>query len=65
VTGINRISRDDVLNKVDLDKPTNILAINLSEMAGKLKTIPGSRKSPDAQTPGHNHVNVVERLPPP
>jgi cell division protein FtsQ len=64
LNGLDRISRDEVLKATELDKPANILALNLADMAGHVETLPWvrtvtvSRKLPDTIL-----VNIVERRP--
>ncbi len=64
LTGLNRVSRTQVLASTGLDKPANILALNLSEMAEELQAAPWidrvtlTRKLPDTIL-----VDVKERRP--
>ncbi|MFH1091866.1 MAG: FtsQ-type POTRA domain-containing protein [Pseudomonadota bacterium] len=62
--GLNRVNRTEVITRIGLDKPSNMLALHLGEMAENVKSIPWvdyvavTRKLPDTII-----VDIKERRP--
>ena len=64
LTGINRVSRDQVLEQTGLDGPTNLLAVRLDEMAMKVRSLPWvSDVTITRQMPDTISIDVKERRP--
>lgn len=64
LNGLDRVSREDVLKATGLDKPANILALNLADMASHVETLPWVRTvTVSRKLPETIMVNIVERRP--